>query len=99
MSAAISHLPDRLPSSTALPAYRTNVGRVRHWLQVLGPGRLALLFLILLLLWSFIGSLAMDIRTPATSHPRIARLWLGGTMVIALMGMTGGLLAGSDPGE
>jgi len=94
MSAAISHLPERPPASSVSPIHRTAAGRLRSGMRVLRSGRLPVLSLVLLLLWSFVGSLAMGLRTPATSDAGMARLWLAGAMAIALAGVVAGFLAG-----
>ena len=52
-----------------------------------------------LLLWSFVGSFAMGLRTPATSEPRMARTWLAIALAIAAAGLAAGLLAGKEPEE
>jgi hypothetical protein len=55
--------------------------------------------ILTLLLWGFVGSLAMGLRTPATAEPRLAVRWLAGALLIAAMGPTIGLLTETRLGE
>ncbi|UFN48484.1 hypothetical protein LPC08_21095 [Roseomonas sp. OT10] len=50
---------------------------------------------VMFLLWSFVGSLALGLCTPATSEPVLAPLWLGVAVAIGLLGLTIGVL--TDP--
>ncbi len=90
MSAAISRLPGRTRPSIAAPAY----GRAaRRALRAWGPRRVAHAALSVQLGWGFFGSLGLGLRAPAMADPALARLWLAGALLLALLGLAAGLLA------
>ncbi|UPG74537.1 hypothetical protein MVG78_20800 (plasmid) [Roseomonas gilardii subsp. gilardii] len=67
-------------------------GRRRNLLRRLGAGAVVMATLCMLFAWSFVGSLFMGLRTPATSQPRMVVLWLCVAAGIILGGFVGELL-------